>query len=423
MKRFALLALAGTAIAQVPAPAPAPVPAPVEATATGGNIAPVAPIHDDLIYGNPAIDASIGGVMLTPNKYQGQRAAAFQWNGGSASSFSGSGLAIVNNVFAGFSTLRRTQLGDTIFSRNLGQLELGYLSKRWGLGVRYSRYNRAFAAGTDSADLKTRSEVLPPTSMGLFGSMGVQNNLTAFGRIDYGTPNLEYTEESARTTTIGSVTTKTRSDSLGLMIGVVSEAKGNRGLSYIGSLGYGQKVYRASGQDDKEQLEAVYFEEKIGIGRSFAAEGVVFLAGLNQRFLLANAKGLPQGTRLTGFTNYDPTFYNLLGDSTDWAFFSEISPTMSIIIPVFENWTLKGGSSLTSGVVMLDALQGDDAMIYSKGGYYSANGRLGIRYAKAGARWAAEAQVENSFLNNGPYFVSGAGGAMFASLAVTANFK
>ncbi|MBK9579958.1 MAG: hypothetical protein IPO40_23070 [Fibrobacteres bacterium] len=420
MKRFALLAIAGTAIAQVPAPAPAPVPAPVEAPVTGGNIAPVAPIHDDLINGNPAIDRSIGGVMLTPNLYYGERAAAFQWNGSSASSFAGSGVAIVNQVFAGFTALPTAGIPS---NGQLGELALGYLRKDWGLGLRYSRFNRAFAAGTDSADLKTRVEVYPPTTMGLFGSFGLQNKLTGFARIDYSTPSLEYTQETARTPAVGSITTKSRSDSLGVQVGVISEAKGNRGISYVGSLGFGQKVTRASGQDDKEQLEAVYFEEKIGIGRSFSAEGVVFGAGLNQRLVMANAKGVPQGTALTGFNNYDPAFYSLPGDSTDWSILSEISPNMCIIIPVFENWTLKGGTSLTSRVVMLDALAGDDAMVYSRGGYYSADGQLGIRYAKVGARWAAEAQVQNAFLTRGPNFVSGAAGNLFASLAVTANFK
>ena len=47
---------------------------------------------------------------------------------------------------------------------------------------------------------------------------------------------------------------------------------------------------------------------------------------------------------------------------------------------------------------------------------------VGLRYEHK--RWAAEAQVGNGFLTNGPYFVSGTSTAgLFASFALTVNLK
>ncbi|HQF55633.1 MAG TPA: hypothetical protein PK208_11005 [Fibrobacteria bacterium] len=386
MKRIALVALSATAaMAQVPATTTTAVAAPVAATPVSYNTeasAPLAPIHDDLIMGNPAIPGSIGYLLVTPSDYYGERKAAFQWNGGNTAHFDGTGLAVVDQFFAGFAAAGAQ-----------GQLAGGYIAPAFGAGLRMNFDKRGFAA--DVGPTEEYDSTYAPTSFGLFGSAPL-GDFTAYASLDWGTP-ADYGTLTTRSAA-GSNTTASRSDELAIGFGLVTPANGDNGLSWTAEIDLARSKTRASGEDD-DDAEVLYSIEQTGsIGTTFSAERHILAVGLNEMIGYYNSKSAP-----------------------DWGYTVELQPTLSTILPVFERWTLKGGTGLALAYNRADYLAGDDEVVFSRLWSATPVAIVGIRYERG--RWAAEASVDNGFLNRGPNFVSGASGNLFGSFAVTANFK
>ncbi len=386
MKRISLLALSTTmAIAQAPAPVAA-----APATPTGAT-APLAPIHDDLILGNPALPGSIGYLMITPSDFYGKREAAFQWSGSGASSFDGSGLAVVDQFFTGFSAA-----GDH------GQIAGGYLTPGFGVGLRLNvhktSYNNDDATVADPA--KEAHHTYAPTGLGLFGSMPF-GGLTAYGHVDYSTP--ENYGDSTWVTATDNVTRASRRDSVSVGAGLMSPALGDKGISWSLGLDLAYNRYRAEGVSD-EDAEKVYYVLQTGsIGKTWSTGGYILAAGVNEALSYRNGKG---GR----------------GDRPDWGYGVYLTPTLATILPIFESWDLKGGTGLELHYKSHDPQVGETAHTYGEMLSATPVGLFGLRFEHG--RWAAEAQVANAFLSNGPHLISGTPtGGLFGSFAVTANFK
>lgn len=396
MKRISLVAISATAaMAQVPAvatTAPMAAAAPVSyATATQAK-APLAPIHDDLIMGNPALPRSLGYLLVTPSDYYGKREAAFQWNGGNTTTFNGTGLAVVDQFFAGFDAVK-----------GQGQLAAGFIAPAFGAGLKVNFDKRGYAADpAEAGDVEEADSTLAPTSFGLFGSAPV-GDLTAYAKLDWGTPR-SYGSTTFKTGN-GSRTLASRSDLLVVGVGVLSAANGDEGLSWGAELEFAHASTRLSGQEDDDASSDYAIAQSADLGKTFSADGYILAVGLKEGIDYINGKGVE------GPTDSIP----------DWGYAVELQPTLATILPVFEHWTVKGGTGLAVRYSSIDYVVGDDEEVESRLVTLKPTALVGIRYERG--RWAAEAAVENGFLNRGPNFVSGQSGDLFASFAVTANFK
>lgn len=392
MKRIALVALSATAaMAQVPATTATAVAAPVAATPVAYNTAasaPLAPIHDDLIMGNPALPGSLGYLMVTPSDYYGKREAAFQWNNGNTVNFDGTGLAVVDQFFTGF---------DAVDGQ--GKLAAGYIAQSFGAGLKVNFDKRGYIADevpvtqTEEADT-----TMAPTSFGVFGSAPL-GDLTVYGNVDWGTPE-DYSSTTTRIAS-GTRTSASRSDALSIGLGVTTPANGDNGLSWRAALKFTHSSTRDAGQSDKDASSDYEIVQTGSLGTTFSASGFVLATGIADSITYENGKGN--------------------GIAPDWGYKIVVKPTLATILPVFEHWTVKGGTGLAIKYDRADNRVGDDEAISSKLWTANPEAIVGVRYERG--RWAAEAAVDNQFLTRGPYFVSGADGDLFLSFAVTANFK
>lgn len=386
MKRFTLVALsAATIMAQAPAAVVAP-PAPVVAATEAS--APLAPIHDNLIYGNPALPGSLGYLMITPSDFHGKREAAFQWNGGSAINFSGTGLAVVDQLFAGFES-----------NGGQGQLAAGYLTNLFGAGLRFNIDKQSYSDDNAANGEVTESDTtLAPTSVGVFGSAPV-GAMTVYGHLDWGTP---VTYGSVTTQTAGGkVTQASRADGISIGGGAISLAKGDNGLSWAVGLELTNASYRPTGVSSDDASSDYLIQQTGNLGKTYSSNGFILAAGFNEAIDYLNGKG------------------DFL--APDWGYQVTLQPTLVTILPIFEHWSVKGGTGLAFSYNSTDSQVGKDAQTDSRIWTAAPDAVVGVRYARG--RWAAEAQVANAFLNRGPNFISGQSGDLFGSFAVTANFK
>jgi len=429
VKRISLVALSATAaMAQAPkaaapvaAPAAAPAPAPVAysapvsyasapaaSEAASESSAPLAPIHDALILGNPALPSSIAWVLTAPSDFAGgKREAAFQWNGGPG----GEGIAIIDQYYGAFSA-NGTQ----------GQLAGGYINSAFGAGLRFNFEKTSFASDTTNATLRVTEQntTVAPTSFGLVGSLPLAG-LTVFGHIDWGTPTTygsttnKLVLANATTTTSAS----SRSDALTLGVGAASEAKGDRGLSWNAGAEFGYSASRAAGVSSDDVHPRYTLDLSGNAGRTFSADKFILAPGLSGTLGYWNEFG---GTDINYAAGH--TFRG----NADYGYSFALIPNLSTILPVFEHWFLKGCAYGGISYQYEDVLKGPKTNGYGEFQTTGPGGIVGVRYERG--RWAAEALVSNSFLSNGPYLISGnptndaAGGTgMFASFGVTANFK
>lgn len=392
MKRIALVALSATAaMAQVPTATATAAAAPVAATPVAYSTAasaPLAPIHDNLVMGNVALPGSLGYLMVTPSDYFGKREAAFQWNGGNTTNFNGSGLAVVDQYFTGF---------DAVGGQ--GKLAAGYIAQAFGAGLKLNFDKRGYIADEVAVgQIEEYDSTFAPTSFGVFGSAPLAG-LTVYGNVDWGTPE-DYGSTTARIAS-GTRTASSRSDALTVGLGVITPANGDNGLSWAAALKLTHSSTRQSGESDKDASSDYEIVQTGSIGTTFSASGFVLATGFDESITYENGKGY--------------------GTTPDWGYEIVLKPTLATILPVFEHWTVKGGTGLALSYDREDNQVGDDEEISSHLWSATPEAIVGIRYERG--RWAAEAAVENAFLNRGPNFVSGAAGNLFTSFAVTANFK
>lgn len=396
MKRISLLALsATTAMAQAPAATTAAA-APVATTAA--STAPLAPVHDDLVFGNPAISPSIAWVLVAPSDMANQRVAAFQWDGG-ASTFSGTGLAIIDNYFGAFDAN-----GDQ------GELVGGYTTTQFGAGLRTNFRKTGFESDTINATPRRveQDSTFAPTSIGVFGSIPL-NGLTVFGHVDWGTPR-DYGSTVTKSRVGDATTTVSNSqrfDALTLGLGAATEAKGDRGLSWNADLELG--YYR----DRTDKVYSSYTMDVIGnVGTTFTADRFILAPGMLAKLGYWNGRGQDN-------IDFAPA-HNYRG-SADYGYGFELVPNLSTILPVFTHWSIKGCAFAGFEYQHEDVLKGEKSNSYGLFQTTGPGGSVGVRYERG--RWAAETQVANAFLSRGPYFLSGADGNMFIAFALTLNLK
>ena len=403
MKRMtlSLVATVGAAIAaptpvaaQAPVAAtPAPAAAPVAyAAPAAGPVAPPSPATNTMIQRNIALTGGIDAMSYVPHKYADKSFASFQWSGANSA-----------EAWAAFDTWATSfRLNNTA-----GDLAGYWLTPDLGLSATISlRRQRTVSdvtsepiPGTDVHVVTTEDTVfafdgiefgasVPRGDMHLYAGLRARS----LGSGDFE----EETEASGNgVDTSFSETSASRNFRAGFVVGARTYASPN-GSAWQAQLSYDYDHLRASGEKDANIVHRIRLNGRWGQRKDI--DGYAIAYGVNPVLSHVDAKAAP--------------------DVRDTI---ALPPNVAIEIPLFQNWTLKGGATLPLAMVYDDAVAGDD-----EGSVWSLNtnaptGNVGVRYGRG--RWAAEAVVSSAFLTNGPYFLSGQPtGAALAQFALVANF-
>lgn len=191
---------------------------------------------------------------------------------------------------------------------------------------------------------------------------------------------------------------KERYDSLMINAGLRKYPAANvEGLAWNVALGLGTQYAR---QPNTEGDNNWLLNLDAQIGYIAIVDGVSFLPGAAVSWHHGNSTGI----QFSDYTNA-------------W----DLTPSVAVIVPIVEHWTLKGGAAFTIEQTLNDDTKGDPSTFDDHTTIQNTKGNFGVRYARD--RWAAEAGVNNGFLNHGPYFISGSGSDLFYTLGFTLNLK
>lgn len=398
----AVLALPAMVAAQAPvvatpAQAPAPVVAPVAyAAATTGPAAPVSPATNTMIQNNIALTGGINAMSYVPHKYADKSFASFQWAGGN----NAQAWAAFDSWAVSFRTSQDSVRGALVNSNHLA----GYwLTPDLGLSATIS-LNRTRTVTDVTVDPAPDTEVhavitedtvlafdgielgasVPRGDMHLYAALRARS-------LGSGDSTLEVEFDGPASDTSFDHSFSSRNYRAGFTIGARTYASPN-GSAWQAQLSYDYDHLRASGEDEASYVHRIRLSGRWGQRKDI--DGYAIAYGINPVLSHVDAKAAP--------------------DVRDTLL---LPPNVAIEIPLFQNWTLKGGATLPLVMVYDDAIVADD-----EGSVWSLNttaptGNVGVRYGRS--RWAAEAVVSSAFLNNGPYFLTGNNGAVGAAPATS----
>lgn len=426
MKRsmFAFAALAGTVLA-APAPtpvaAPAPAPAmPVASTYTAeptpatapeaASTAPFAPVTDGLLQNNPAGQGSISSVLSIPHRWAEKRVAVFQWSGDAASNGSGLAYGTMDNIFAGFQV-----------NNGRGDITGGYTTPGWAAGLKVN-FGKVWLNTSDSIDgtFQANQEYSATYKADGFELLGSYNMdpYHLYGALVWRTIETSESWQEAAATPGERDSYSNRYDSVGIRLGARTYVTGE-GLAWRAGMSYFQRYLRPSGSDlapadsEFEVAEVHDFALTGDVGYRYATAGnSMFTVGLNSAFRTTNGK--PE----------DVDSLVSVHDNVDYVWTLSTRPNVGILLPIFERWTLLGGAGVDVVYSSGDGVKGEDEAVISSLTTTAPTGSVGVRYAKE--IWAVQAQVSNSYLSSGPYFMSGQGASspnMLAQFGLTVNLK
>jgi hypothetical protein len=382
--------LAMTQISAFAAPTAAvSAPAPVAATysaPSSSEAAPLAPITSTLLQGNPGAPVGIDDVLLVPHASAGQKAAAFEWaddDGNKTQAF------VLWNKFFAAAQYTGPVNGDSA-AKTIASL--GIMTPAWGAGVSLAYRDSTYEATSGAKSTAKRAL----NQAKLFGSANV-GGLDVYGSLLWANP----TTNSYIDPATGSSYTYTESDSLVLTVGArKAPAAGVEGLAWNAILALGDKYYRSRSDDDKgHDIYMLGFEGQLGY--VLVSDGITLLPGVDAYAIHYNGDG-----------NFGDDYANVFG----------VSPNLSIILPLFEHWTLLGGARYRVEQTLVDDYAGKPSEFNDHGLITNTTGSFGLRYEHT--RWAVEAQIGNQLLSTGTstLFDSNAG-KLFGSLALTVNLK
>jgi len=385
-----------------PTPAPAPVasaPAPVTyaevapvavaAAPAGTSSAPVSPATNALIQRNIALSGGIDAMGYVPHKYADKSFASFQWSGTNSAT-----------AWAAFDTWAAS------FRVNNGAGDLaGYwLKPDLGLGavVSFRRQRTTTVETTPNAGTNGDDVVETTVEDTVYAADGLEllaskpfGDLHAYANVharSLGSGDMSYEVTGAD---VPDQSTASRNYRAGVTIGVRTYAAPN-GSAWQLQASYDYDYLRASGEDESNLIHRFRVNGRWGQRKD--VDGFAIAYGVNPVFSHVDGKAAP--------------------DVRDTL---SLPPNLALEIPLFQNWTLKGGATLPLAMVYDDAVAGDDEGSVWSLRTDSPTGNVGLRYGRG--RWAAEAGVSNGFLAAGPYFLSGNTGAgTLVDFALVVNF-
>lgn len=382
MKRLSVLSLAAAATVAQSAPTIAPAIAP--ATTATASEAPYAPVVTQLLNAHPGAPTSIDDVLLVPHTSAGQKAATFEW----ANKDQVQAFVLWDKVFAAAQV--NPGKAQTLTSA-------GYMTPAWGAGAKF-----AYADSTYEDTLNNKSQTYYRLNqIELFGSY-LLDGMDLYGSFGWSKPSDNTWVDPTGSNPDADAYTLPRTDLLTLSVGLRKyPASGVEGhawnLQAKVKYNYARTIH--GGGDSIPTVE--WASELYGqYGYVFLVDGISFLPGVNVDYTHVNAVE-------------DPDYANDL----------VVSPNVSVIVPLFEHWTLMGGAIYNLGQNLTDNKSGKKSEFRDHFTTSSTTGKIGLRYVHG--RWAADAAVSNSFLTSGPYIISGQSPneGLLASFGFSLNLK
>ncbi len=364
-------------------PAPAPAPVAVAPAPTTASTAPVTPATNRMVQSNIALPGGINALSYVPHRYAGKQFAVFQW--------AQAGGTEAWGAFDNWAT-------NFHLNGGLGDLAGYWMTPDMAVGavVNFHRagewlyYEDEFTVGTNK--IKTTYESNSDTALVLDGLELVYSqpygDLAVFANAHFRSAGNTFTADSSVKVSGGGAGVDTSiSDEWsgvqrrgGLTLGARSFAGAN-GSAWQAQLTWDVLYTRAQPGDDEVYTHYVRAYGRWAKRRD-VENGLIIGYGINPEFLMIDGEETPDVRA------------GLL-----------LPPNLALELPLFQNWTLKGGATLPVRFVYNDTEVGDNENVTWTLTSEAPVGNLGLRYGRG--RWAAEAGVTNGFLNNGPYFLSG----------------
>lgn len=377
MKRLSLLPLAAAVAFAQTKPA-------TEVGATGPE-APLAPIATILLQAHPAAPTSIDDVLLAPHASAGQKAVTFEW----ATQDQVQAYILWDKYFA---AAEYSGIGAPSAQT---RASFGYMTQAFGAGAKL-RYSDSTL---ESSDNEKAQHYYALNSIEVFGSMPWAGK-DLYASLDWTKPNTNSWYDYSAVAPKEDPYTLPRTDKVGLNVGLRTyPAAGVQGSGWNAQLLTAYHYARNERGGDSVVSTAWSATLYGQYGHVFIVDGISFLPGVDGVISHYNAKS--------------PDYLNTFA----------VSPNASVIVPLFEHWTLMGGARYTLSQTLNDYTVGkksDFADAFTTSG---TSGSVGLRYVRG--RWAVDAAVENSFLSSGPYFISGQSpsAGMLARLGFSVNLK
>lgn len=377
MKRLTLLPLAAAVAFAQTKPA-------AEVGATGPE-APLAPVVTNLLQSHPGAPTSIDYVLLVPHASAGQKAATFEW----ATQNQVQAFVLWDKYFAA------AQYSGAAAPSAQTLASFGYMSQAFGAGLKM-RYSDSTLESTEN---EKAQHYYALNSIELFGSIPFGGK-DLYAALSWVKPSTNSWYDNSAVAPEQDPYTLPRTDEVNLNVGLRKyPAPGAEGSAWnaqlLTSYQYG-RFQRGGDSVVATAWEATLYGQ---YGHVFLVDGISFFPGVDGWVNHYNAKS--------------PDYLNTIA----------VSPNVSVIVPLFERWTLMGGARYTLSQTLDDGAAGKHSEFANAFTTSGTSGSVGLRYVRG--RWAVDAAVENSFLSSGPYFLSGQSpsAGMLARLGFSVNLK
>ena len=275
--------------------------------ATSSEAAPLAPVTSTLLQGNPGAPVGIDDVLLVPHASAGQKAAAFEW----ASANNTQAYVIWNKIFAA-----AQYAGGSAASGAQTIASFGYTSPAWGAGASFAYRDNYYEneAGDDSTTYHKFSQVK------LFGSFDLGGK-DFYASLQWKKPASHAVYDIDDETYSG-----TRADSVLLTAGLRKYPAANvEGLAWNANVSAGYLYDRSF--DGQKNATTLITNLNGQLGYVLITDGITLLPGVDALVWYANG----------------PANQSVV-DNIDYSLSFGVSPNLSIILPLFEHWTLLGGA-------------------------------------------------------------------------------
>lgn len=377
MKRLSLLPLAAAVAFAQTKPA-------TEAVATGPE-APLAPVVTGLLQSHPGAPTSIDDVLLVPHASAGQKAATFEW----ATQNQVQTFILWDKYFAA------AQYSGSGAPSPETLASFGYMTQAFGAG-----FKMAYSDSTlESNDNEKEQHYYALNSIELFGSMPFGGK-DLYGALAWKKPSTNVWFDNSAVAPEEDPYTLPRTDLVSLNAGLRAyPAAGAQGAAWNAQLTTAY-FYTRFARGGDSVVNTAWSVNLLGqYGHVFIVDGISFFPGVDVNVSHFNAKS--------------PDYLNAFA----------VSPNASVIVPLFERWTLMGGARYTLSQTLNDYTAGKSSEFRDAFTTSGTSGSVGLRYVRG--RWAVDAAVENSFLSSGPYFISGQSpsSGMLARLGFSVNLK
>ncbi len=370
--------------------------------------APRSIIYNEVMQNNPAADFTVADYMIRPHLIGSQQFIVA--NGAGAELYSGtfamqlSGLGVFANVTHN-AGIQRLRVGSN-FGEALGA---GIIYQINRARVKQEDLDKA-ASNTTETITKTTS---PGTGFGLFGSMGL-GALSAYGQVLRETEpgNSVKTEIDYPPGGAGDTTLAFKNNTTSLMLGIMKDSEKEGDHAFGAQLDLSIHKAKTDGMTPPVDSSGLGIQITLfhGVPVRLSDDLAVFV-GFNNTLSYLSYKNEATSTDINGGRIQNTlvpnlSFRKVLGKNVEASLGASLT-----LLDYFRNKT-----TVEDATAKAETTVSQPNTLVASGGDFS----VGLRWVKG--TFAIEGRINESFLTNGPYLVSGASGALYAHVGMTLAF-